>query len=311
MSNQVPVLLVIFNRPEKTRRVMDALRQVQPARLFVAADGPRPERPDDIEKCRLAREAATDIDWPCEVQTRFLEENVGCDPAVSSAITWFFQHVEHGVILEDDCVPHPDFFRFCADVLPRYKYDLRIMQVSSFAPYPDRNHPYDYHFSRAFRCWCWATWRRAWEKYSDSLAFYDHDIKIILRNYFPTFAKFNDRMKLYEIFRTGKRDNWDFKWNITCYAQNALCIVPEKNLMRNIGFDIEATHTVKSNPLFSGFPIEQLEFPLRHPTFLFSDERPEQNLEKRRFISLPLKSRCAWRVRHALGTLKDYLETRP
>jgi len=102
MSGELPVLLVIFNRPDHTRRAVEALRQTRPARLFVAADGPRPSRPEDIEKCRLARQAGTEIDWPCEVKTRFLNENAGCGPAVSSAMTWFFEHVEHSIILEDE-----------------------------------------------------------------------------------------------------------------------------------------------------------------------------------------------------------------
>lgn len=312
MDNQVPVLLVVFNRPEKTRRVIEALRQVKPARLFVAADGPRPGRPDDIEKCRLARQAASEIHWPCDVKTRFLDENVGCDPSVSAAIHWFFEHVEQGVILEDDCVLHPDYFRFCDEMFARYADDARIMQVSSFAPYPDRHHPYDYHFSRTFRCGGgWGTWRRAWALYSDSLERYDNDIDQMLKAYFPSSAKYAERKKLYERFRLGKRDNWDYKWNFACYAQNSLCIVPEKNLMTNIGFDEEGTHTTKASPMFSQLRTEPLEFPLRHPPFVFADGRPERSLEKGIYRSLPLKSRYAWRLRHALGAMKDFWQTQP
>ena len=311
MSDTVPVLLVIFNRPEKTRRVIEALRQVRPVQVFVAADGPRPDRPDDVEKCRLARQAVSEIDWPCDLKTRFLDENVGCDPSVSAAIHWFFEHVEHGVILEDDCVPHPDYFRFCAELFERYVDDTRIMQVSSFAPYLDRNHPYSYHFSRTFRCWGWGTWRRAWALYSDSLGRYDNGIDQMLKAYFPSSAKYAEKRKLYETFRLGKRDNWDSKWNVACYAQNGLCIVPEKNLISNIGYDEESTHTTKASPIFSNLQTEPLEFPLRHPPFVFADGRPERSLEKRLYRSLSFKSRCAWRLRHVLGAMRDFWETRP
>lgn len=313
MNNQVPVLLVIFNRPEKTRRVAKALRQVKPARLFVAADGPRPGRLEDIEKCRLARQAATDIDWPCDLMTRFLDENVGCDPSVSGAINWFFEHVAQGAILEDDCVPHPHFFRFCADMFERYADDTRIMQVSGFSPYPDRRHPYDYHFSRFFRCWCWGTWRRAWALYSDSLEQYDSNrsIEQILKSYFPSSAKYRERFKLYREFRLGKRDNWDFKWNIACSAQNALCIVPERNLVTNIGCDKNATHTMCPNPVMGNLEVHPLEFPLRHTPLVYADGRPERSLEKAIHRSLPFKSRCGRRLRHALGAMADFFETMP
>jgi hypothetical protein len=311
MSDTVPVLLVVFNRPEKTRRVIEALRQVKPARLFVAADGPRPGRPDDIEKCRLARQAVSEIDWPCDLKTRFLDENVGCDPSVSAAIHWFFEHVEQGVILEDDCVPHPDYFRFCSEMFERYADDARIMQVSSFAPYPDRCHPYDYHFSRSYRCWGWGTWRRAWALYFDALERYDDSIDQMLRAYFTSSAKYAERKKLYETFRMGKRDNWDFKWNVACYAQNALCIVPEKNLMTNIGFDEESTHTVKASPIFAHLQTEPLEFPLRHPPFVFADSHPERSVERKLYRSLPFKSRCGWKLRHTMGAMRDFWETRP
>ncbi|MCF8070450.1 MAG: glycosyltransferase family 2 protein [Desulfobacterales bacterium] len=311
MNNEVPVLLVIFNRPEKTRRVIEALRQVKPTQLFVAADGPRLDHPDDVEKCRLTREIATNIDWSCDMKTRLLDKNIGCDPCVSSAINWFFEHVAQGVILEDDCVPHPHFFRFCADMFERYADDARIMQVSGYSPCAGRRYPYDYHFGRFFRCGgCWGTWRRAWALYADSLEQYDNNgtIKQILKAYFPSSAQYTERLRLYRMFRLGKRDNWDFKWNVACYAQNALCIVPERNLMTNIGFDEESTHT-KVHNWFSHLQTDSLDFPLCHPPFVFADIRPERELSRRIFRSLPFKSRCVRRLRHALGAMADFFET--
>jgi hypothetical protein len=143
---EVPVLLGIFKRPSHTRSVVEALKQAKPVRLFVAADGPRFGCNEDIERCRLARQAATEVDWPCEVKTRFLQENVGCGPGVSPGISWFFEHVEYGIILEDDCVPHPHFFPFCGELFDRYASDERIMRISGLSPYPARAYPYDLPF---------------------------------------------------------------------------------------------------------------------------------------------------------------------
>jgi hypothetical protein len=311
MNEQVPVLLVIFNRPEKTRRVIDSLRMVKPEQIFIAADGPRDERSDDNEKCSSARQVVGEIDWPCSLQTRFLDKNLGCDPSVSSAISWFFEHVHQGVILEDDCIPHPDFFRFSSEMLERYKDDKRIMQVSGLSPYPERDCQYDYHFSGSFRCWGWGTWRRAWSLYSDSLEQYDKHIKQILPLYYPIYAGYLNRLNLYRVFRQGERDNWDFKWNIACYAQNALSVVPEKNLMANIGFDKEGTHTLLADPFFANLKTNPIAFPLRHPPFVFADRIPEQNLSKNIFSNLPIKSKLGLRFRHIAGSLKDCLQTLP
>jgi len=280
--------------------------------LFITADGPRPDRSEDAEKCRITRQVALEIDWPCEVKTRFLDDNMGCDPCVSSAVTWFFKNVHEGVILEDDCVPHPHYFKFCQEMFERYSDDKRIMQVSGFSPYPKRQHPYDYHFSRAFRCGGgWGTWRRAWELYSESLDPYRESITQIMNAYFPYSAKRRQRLDLFDRISRGSRNNWDFKWNVACYSQNALCIVPENNLVTNIGFDEEGTHTVAPNPLFSHRQVDALASPLRHPKYVFADTRPEYCLERNMYRSLALKSRCAYMLRHALGALSDFWATRP
>ncbi len=308
---EIPVLLTIFNRPDKTRAVMDNLREIKPNRLFVAADGPRRNSPQDIEKCRLARQEATTVDWPCDIKTRFLEENIGCDPAVSSAIEWFFEHVVYGIILEDDCIPHPHFFTFCGELLERYSDDKRIMQISSLSPYEPRKHDYDYHFSRAFRCgggWC--TWRRAWKHFTPDMQQYDDEKALaILKAYYPDFIKFKRQYKKYLEFKKGIFNNWDFQWNMACYSQNGLSIVPEKNLMANIGFDEDGTHTKMMDAIFDNLQVLPIRFPLRHPIFVYADSLPERSLEKRIYRRLSLKSRCMYLLRRAMGTLSYLRET--
>jgi hypothetical protein len=312
MREKVPILLVIYNRPDNTRRVVEALRPIRPTQLFVAADGPRPNCPEDLEKCPLARQAATVIDWPCDVKTRFLEGNVGCGPAVSSAITWFFEHVEHGVILEDDCIPHPDFFPFCGELFERYAGDQRIMRITGLSPYPVRNYPYDYHFSQRFHCSGWGTWCRAWKHFSYEMAAIDEtEFLEMVRTYYPFHFRRKRRLEKFRQARSGLLKTWAFRWEVACYAQNGLTIVPERNLITNIGFGEGATHTQSANPVFGNLEAHPLKFPLRHPPFVYADGRPKRSLERALHRSLPFKTRCAEQLRHALGAVADFFNTLP
>jgi hypothetical protein len=231
---------------------------------------------------------------------------MGCDLSVSSAIDWFFSHVPYGVILEDDCISHPDFFPFCADMFERFADDQRIMQVSGLSPYPDRHHPFDYHFSRTFRCWGWGTWRRAWSLYSESVDVYDGCVGAILKAYYPHSVDFKIRYLRYQAFKDRKRDNWDFKWNLACYANNGLAVVPEKNLVINIGFDDDSTHTSNSSHWLAGLQSESLSFPLRHPLFVYADTGREATLRPTIHNNLNVKGRLVSRYRHLVGACKDF-----
>jgi len=165
-SLKVPVLFLIFNRSDTTQLVFNEIRKAQPAQLFIAADGPRKDRPEDIENCRKVREIIRQVDWDCSVSTLFRDENLGCKRGVSSAIDWFFSHVDEGIILEDDCVPDPSFFPFCQELLERYRDDERIMVISGDnLQFGRRKSQYSYYFSRCFHLWGWATWKRAWDNY--------------------------------------------------------------------------------------------------------------------------------------------------
>lgn len=317
-NEDIPVLLTIFNRPNLTRKVIESLRHIKPKRLFIAADGPRSDRPQDIERCQLARQEAITVDWSCEIKTRFLDENLSVDPAVSSAIDWFFQQVEFGVILEDDCIVHPDFFTLCGELFIRYADDKRIMQVSSLSPCETLEYPYDYHFSRTFRCsGGWGTWRRAWRHYTSDMSQYgDNESLNILKAYHLDYYKcLWQHKKLLEI-KSGDMfypywSHWDYQWNLACSAQNGLCIVPVKNLMNNIGFAEDSTHTVSVTPVFENLRVQPLCFPLRHPLFVYADHHPERRLEKRIFRSLPLKSRCVYLLRRIVGAYYYLREIMP
>ncbi len=225
-----PVLLIVFNRPETTLRVFQAIREARPAKLFVAADGPRESRPEEKERCSEARKIATAVDWPCDVHTLFRENNLGCKRAVSSAIDWFFEHNEEGVILEDDCLPHPSFFPFCEIMLERYRGVDRVRMVTGTNNTLGRfRRPRSYVLSKYFSIWGWATWRRAWR---------DNDITIQGWPEFRRSGKLdvligNKHMarfltKMFDLCYEGKLDTWDYQWELSSYFHDGLCVTPRE-----------------------------------------------------------------------------------
>src|SRR4028118_433764 len=169
---KTPVVLIIFNRPAQTEKVFEVIRQAKPPKLLVIADGSRAERPGEAEKCAAARAVIDRVDWDCEVFKNYSDVNLGCDPRISSGLNWVFETVEEAIILEDDCVPHPTFFRYCEELLERYRHDARVMNISGQNVLFGRHRTeYSYYFSRYTLCWGWASWRRAWQ-------YFDVDVKL-------------------------------------------------------------------------------------------------------------------------------------
>jgi len=163
---RTPVVLIIFNRPPTTERVFAEIAKARPQKLFVVADGPRPERSGEAEKCAAARAVIDRVDWECEVLRNYAEVNLGCRQRPPTGISWVFEQVAEAIILKDDCVPHPTFFRFCEELLEKYREDERVMHISgsNFQPGYTRG-PFSYYFSRFNPIWGWASWRRAWQHY--------------------------------------------------------------------------------------------------------------------------------------------------
>lgn len=264
----IPVLLLIFNRPDATRRVFQEIRKRRPRHLYVAADGPRATRGDDGPQCAATRAIIDDIDWPCELHTLFRESNLGCRSAVSSAIDWFFEYVECGVILEDDCLPTQGFFTFCEELLSRYENDTRVMHIAG----TNLNRTTDlrgnsYTFSKYTPIWGWATWRRAWKQYDVEMSQLD-EVKRegAIAAAFPGRAERLHREILYELVRQRKIDTWDYQWNFALTANNGLSIIPAKSMIQNIGFGEDATHTKDAAGLAGSESEEDTVFPLRHPS---------------------------------------------
>jgi len=257
---QTAVLFLVFNRPDTTVQVFEAIRKAQPPRLYVAADGPRAHRKGEAEKVIKVREITAKVDWSCEIYTLFREENLGCKYAVSSAITWFFKHEEQGIILEDDCLPHQDFFYFCENLLEYYSDEERVSVITG-SNYQKRRKRGEasYYFSKYPHCWGWASWRRAWKYFDGDLSFW------------PEWSQSNDwiaktpdsiersyRQKIFDRVRKGQIDSWAYPWTASIWYRGGLTATPNVNLISNIGFGSEATHTKSSsNPLANlpTFPI--------------------------------------------------------
>lgn len=269
---QTAVLFLVFNRPDTTAQVFEAIRKAKPPRLYVAADGPRANREGEAERVARVRDIATAVDWPCEVKTLFREENLGCKYAVSGGITWFFKHEEQGIILEDDCLPHADFFSFCEALLDRHACDDRVWAITgnNFQNGQKRGDG-SYYFSRYNHVWGWATWRRAWQKADMEIKFWPEWKKSIAWQVEMTdkverkcWSNIFDRMYQDEI------DTWDYPWTASVWFHGGLTVTPNVNLVSNIGFGDYATHTLLENSPLAAIPTQALGN-LRHPSTVDRD----------------------------------------
>lgn len=264
----VPILILAFNRPKETQQVFERVRSIKPKYLFVGIDGPRETNADDNELCKMVQDVFLhQIDWDCEIKTLFRKQNLGCRKAVSSAIDWFFNQVEYGIILEDDCIPNLSFFDYCKVLLEKYKDNPNVMHIAGynyFGHFSRLNK--SYIFSRSALIWGWATWRRSWQKmdvdmkdYPDyksgnSVKDYVKNVlaqKYILQKWDETYHKINN--------------SWAYAWMYCVVNNKGLCIVPQKNMISNIGFNENATHTKQQSTLTKEIKSHKLNFPLHHP----------------------------------------------
>ena len=251
MTTQNAVLMLVFNRPDVTEQVFQAVRNARPPRLYVAADGPRPGRSQDEETTAKVREVFKQVDWPCEVHTRFLTENLGCRNAVSSAIDWFFSKEEQGIVLEDDVLPSPAFFSYCDTMLERYKHDERVFSVvGNNLVEPWYQHSESYFFSKVFFVWGWASWRRAWQHYDVNMATWPNTrLQVNALPYKPSQKLHHAYWNLvFDLAFKNQISTWDHQWTFAHWENNAVCVTPANNLVRNIGFGADATHTSGSDP---------------------------------------------------------------
>ncbi|MBW4425772.1 MAG: hypothetical protein KME50_15295 [Nostoc desertorum CM1-VF14] len=282
---KTPVCFIIFNRPDVTEQVFQKIRQAKPPKLLVVADGSRTDKPGEAEKCAAARAIINQVDWECEVLTNYSDVNLGCRKRVSSGLYWVFSQVEEAIILEDDCLPHPSFFRFCEELLENYRHNSRIMLISGQnLQFGQKARNYSYYFSRYNHCWGWATWKRAWQYYDDTMALWpqvrDENWLFDILQDEQAFRYWSATFQgMYEGF-----DTWDYPWLFACYINQGLSVLPNINLVSNIGFGKEGTHATDSNSILSNIPVEEIQFPLKHPPFIIRDTLAD-NFTERTFYS--------------------------
>jgi hypothetical protein len=301
---QTPILFLIFNRPDTTKMVFEVIRSVRPTKLFIAADGPREGRAGEAEKCEQARSVISQIDWPCDVHTLFRDENLGCGRAVSSAITWYFEHVTEGIILEDDTLPSADFFRFCAELLVRYRDDTRIMEISgSCLPSPRvEANQYSYFFSNWDYIWGWATWKRAWKHYDYSMKRYEEAVaqKCFHEHYTSLYEGY---FMKHSFDRSYYQSNhvtwWSYQWGFARKINSGLVVVPTRNMVVNVGLGRGATNTTTSRWDF--LQLEKMDFPLMHPHIIMHNRMTDDEVFRKHFTSS--FSRIKQQVRRGLEYL--------
>ncbi len=285
-----PVAFIIFNRPDTTRRVFEMIRQAQPPKLLVIADGARENHPSDRQNCAAAKGIIAEVDWDCEVTTNYSDRNLGCRDRLASGLNWVFEQVPEAIILEDDCLPHSSFFRFCEEMLLKYRNDNRIMHIggNNFQMQKSRTND-SYYFSRYNHCWGWASWGRAWQHYDVDMKLWnlikDGDwLQDILQDRKSVREWNHNFQKIYDL----TTDSWDYQWTFACWLQSGLSILPNENLISNIGFSKEATHTFRKN-LFADLPLQPMQFPLKHPIVMIRDQQADNSTQNlifsRRFIA--------------------------
>lgn len=286
MSYDTAVLFLIYNRPDLADKVFEVLRQVQPPRLYIGSDGPQDNDDTDRALVAQARLIVDKVDWNCQVHTLYRDKNLGCKKAVSGALDWFFEQETEGIILEDDCIPDLSFFSYCTELLSRYRTDSRVMTISgqNLQGGIVRN-KYSYYFSRYPHCWGWATWRRSWKLWDGDLkAWPELKQNGFIGNLAEGNSAFTDHWtRIFDKCFASGIDSWNYPWIFSCWAQNGLTILPNVNLVSNIGFGPRATHTKSETSDLEAMETFQIATPLDHPPWTLRDVQADNYTEKEVF----------------------------
>ena len=284
-GDTAPVILFIFNRAAATARVFEAIRRARPRHLYVCADGPRRDVPDDKARCEEARRATEGVDWPCEITRIYSAANLGCTASIERGLRSIFVRFDRAIVLEDDCVPDASFFTYCSELLERFAHEPKVFSVGASRPPGAAQLEESYAFSRYPLIWGWATWRRAWQHYDGTMAAWPEvrardDLRRIL----------NDRRaEEYWSFIFERHwqqpavRSWDYCWMLSSWLADGLSIVPDRNLVSNIGFGVDAVNC--SDPAIAGanLPVSPMPFPLRHPQALARHAALDASIERAQF----------------------------
>ncbi len=245
MPLETPIAFCIFNRPHLASQVFEAIAKAQPKQLLVIADGPRTEIENESERVARTRSVIEQVDWDCDVRTNFSDRNLGCKQRMATGLDWAFEQAEELIILEDDCLPDPSFFGYCEQLLARYRDNEQIMMISgdNFQPHPRTGN--SYYFSRWPHIWGWASWRRAWRHFDVDISSWPRlKASEQLNSVFSDPVEYDHWSSVLDRQHANEIDTWDFPWAYACWANQGLTILPERNLISNIGFGASATHTV-------------------------------------------------------------------
>lgn len=269
-----PILLLIFNRPDVTQHVFDQIKKMKPRYLYIGADGPRPGREDDIINCKHTRAIIEQIDWDCELKTLFRDENLGCGFAVCSAITWFFDNVENGIVLEDDCLPDLSFFSFCSELLHKYQDDNNVFLISGTNMQNGIQRGNEsYYFSNYPATWGWASWKRAWKHFSYDIPNFHESFES--REIDHAFQSIQEKIywkKKVKLGVEGKQNIWDYQWWFAIWKNKGLGITPNVNLIANIGFRNNPSHLFLKDSCREPSSTGSIQFPMSHPEKIVNKE---------------------------------------
>lgn len=271
---KIPIAYFVFNRPEITKQSFAVLKKQKPFELFIIADGPRLEHTNDQKKCSEVRKIVEHIDWPCKVYRNYAKTNLGLKQRIESGLNWVFERVEKAIILEDDCIAHPDFFNFCSILLDRYYNNKKVSAITgnNFQKGKWRGNA-SYYFSINAHCWGWATWRRAWKQYQGDIPFWpEWSKKKSWLDLFPDKIERYYWQNIFDQVYEGKIDSWAYPWTASIWYNGGLTVTPNSNLVSNIGFGLDATHTTNFNIEFSRTPVKNLGH-IKHPKII------ERNLD--------------------------------
>ena len=280
-NRSTAILFIIFNRPNTTQQVFKRIREAQPKRLYVAADGPRNET--EQLRCEETRAIVSKIDWDCELHTRFLDENQGCDSHCLQAITWFFENEPEGIVLEDDCLPARSFFGFCSELLEKYRNDNRIGHITGGNyQFGEKRGNGSYYFSNLTNVGGWAGWRRVWQSRLAMGNTFEELEKLDYLSFLPSHAPFHGYWsKVYRVANATEKKGWDFRYAYSNLVNHRLSIIPNCNLICNIGCNDNPTHFVAAYP-FADIPLQEMEV-LVHPTFICPDIEADLQSQAREY----------------------------
>jgi len=236
MSLKVPVLLITYKRPETTRLVLNEIRKIQPLKLYISQN--LYANKTDIKKHTETLEIIENIDWNCEVNYLRYQNHLSARDSIYNSISWFFENVEEGIILEDDCLPNESFFKFCEILLSKYKNNKEINMIAGTNYFEDLNDEMNYFYSKHFMVWGWATWKDRWQEFKlEDFSRYYQELQITsLKKYYSRryIHYMNKRWKKSSRFEI---DTWDYQWVHHCLLKETFSIVPPRNLISNIGID--------------------------------------------------------------------------